>query len=155
MPTVTFRATATGTGVRQDVSVGGSPHVIPTDAYPAFGGADSHPSPLSYALASLTSCNQVTAQVVAKELGVRVDAYAFDVAADFDPATMVGGATGADDTFSRVTVRAELTTTATPDEVAHLRAEVERRCPVSALFRRAGVPVDGEWVARAPEPVTA
>lgn len=150
MPTVTFRVTTTGSGVRQDVAVAGSPHVIPTDAYPAFGGADAHPSPLSYTLASLTSCNQVTAQVVAKELGLQVDAYAFDVAADFDPSTMVGGAHGAEDTFSRVTVRAELTTTATADEVERLRAEVERRCPVSALFRRAGVPVDAEWVARAP-----
>ena len=59
---VPFVLTATGTGTAQQLTaVGDAGHRFSTDAYPAFGGQDAAPSPLFYALGSLTSCNQVTA----------------------------------------------------------------------------------------------
>jgi uncharacterized OsmC-like protein len=151
MSVVTFSVSGSGTGVRQDVAVGGSEHVIKTDAYPAFGGKDEFPSPLAFTLASLTSCNQVTAQVVAAELGIEVLAYGFEVSGDLGPSTLVAGSTTGDDTFHNVRLTATVTTAASEAEVEKLGAEVERRCPVSALFRRAGTPVATTWVRRAPE----
>ena len=68
----TFTIAARGTGVAQTARPGGSTHDILVDAVPAFGGNDSAPSPLSYALAALVSCSQVTAQIVAKDLGIRL-----------------------------------------------------------------------------------
>ena len=145
MPLVTFAVSGTGTGVAQTVAVRGADHVIETDAYPAFGGQDAHPSPLAYTLASLSSCNQVTAQIVAKELGVTIDAVAIDVAADFDPTTMTTGRESADATFQDLRITAEITTDATAEQFERLRDEVARRCPVSVLFARAGVAITNEW----------
>lgn len=151
MPIVTFSVTGTGTGVRQDVDVIGSGHVIRSDAYEAFGGADEFPSPLAYTLASLATCNQVTASIVARELGISVDDYAFTVDGDFDPTVMTSGAAADDahsDTFTAVRLTAVVTTDARQDQVETLGAEVERRCPVSALFRRAGTTLTSTWTAR-------
>lgn len=150
MPLVTFAVSGTGTGVAQTVAVKGADHVIETDAYPAFGGRDAHPSPLAYTLASLSSCNQVTAQIVAKELGITIDAVRFDVEADFDPTTMTTGGASPDATFQDLRITAEITTDATADAVATLRDEVARRCPVSVLFARAGVRVTNDWTRVAP-----
>lgn len=151
MPTVTFSVTGTGSGVRQDVDVVGSGHVIRSDAYEAFGGRDEFPSPLAYTLASLATCNQVTASIVAREQGITIDDYAFTVDGDLDPTVMTTGrAADADhsDTFTAVRLTATVTTDASQQAVDALGAEVERRCPVSALFRRAGSELTSTWTAR-------
>ncbi len=147
----TFELSSTGTGVAQTVRPAGSAHEILTDAPCAFGGNESAPSPISYALASLVSCSQVTAQIVAKELGVRLDTFAFDLSADLDTAVMVGGARDAHATFERVDVTATVRTDATPDQFATLKAETDRRCPIFALFAQSGVDIRSTWHA---EPIT-
>ena len=145
MPLVNFAVSGAGTGVAQTVAVSGADYVIQTDAYPAFGGQDAHPSPLAYTLASLSSCNQVTAQIVAKDLGITIEAVRFDVAADFDPTTMTTGRESADATFQDLRIAAEITTDAPADQFDRLRDEVARRCPVSVLFARAGVQITNDW----------
>lgn len=57
---IPFRVDGRGHGVAQTVTVKGSPHQISTDAYTSFGGQDSAPTPLAYALTALSSCTQVT-----------------------------------------------------------------------------------------------
>lgn len=145
MPLVNFAVHGKGTGVAQTVAVSGADYVIETDAYPAFGGQDAHPSPLAYTLASLSSCNQVTAQVVAKDLGITIEAVEFDVAADFNPTTMTTGRESDDATFQDLRITAEITTAASADLFDRLRDEVARRCPVSVLFARAGVKITNDW----------
>lgn len=145
MPLVNFAVSGAGTGVAQTVAVSGADYVIRTDAYPAFGGQDAHPSPLAYTLASLSSCNQVTAQIVAKDLDITIEAVRFDVSADFDPTTMTTGRESADATFQDLRITAEITTDAPADQFDRLRDEVARRCPVSVLFARAGVQITNDW----------
>lgn len=153
MPTVTFSLHGEGTGVRQDIDVIGSDHVIAVDAYKSFGGDDAHPSPLAYTLASLISCTQVTSQVVARGLGITLESFTFDVSADLDTAVMVKGATDGDPTFQNVRIQAEVATAASPEQFAELQRETERRCPVSALFRRADVRVTNTWTQLVAQPV--
>jgi putative redox protein len=141
--TVPFVIHASGTGVAQRLEIPGS-HVFESDTYPAFGGADAHPSPLSYALGALTSCNQVTANVVAKELGLTLGEFSFEIQGDLDPSVMVGGAEG-NANFDSVQVRATIQSDATPEQFETLRAETERRCPVSQLFIRSGLDFDAQW----------
>jgi hypothetical protein len=62
---------------RQLTVAGDAGHQFGADAYPAFGGQDAAPSPLFYALGSLTSCNQVTATLFAKDLGITLGAWSF------------------------------------------------------------------------------
>ncbi|MBZ5734979.1 OsmC family protein [Nocardioides sp. TRM66260-LWL] len=140
---VPFVLEAEGTGVAQTLTVPGS-HVFHTDAYPAFGGKDAAPSPLFYALGALTSCNQVTASIVAKDLGITLGRLEFRVQGDLDTAVFVGGAEG-NANFDRVEVVAKIESDATPEQFAELEREVDRRCPVSQLFRRSGTEFVTNW----------
>jgi uncharacterized OsmC-like protein len=146
---VPFTHHAEGTGVGQRVTVGGDAgHEFDVDTYPAFGGADASPSPLSYALAALSSCNQITASIVAKELGVALGAWTFDVQGDLDTAVMVAGEEG-NANFDAVTVRATVATDADEETFAKLQAETERRCPVTQLFQRSGLEYTSDWTRTA------
>ncbi|SDH43394.1 OsmC family protein [Pseudonocardia oroxyli] len=149
---VPFAVHAQGTGVAQTLTAAGDAgHVFHADAYPAFGGSDSAPSPLFYALGALTSCNQVTASLVAKDLGITLGAWTFDIQGDLDTAVLVGGAEG-NANFDRVEVRASVETDASEEQFARLVAETERRCPVTQLFVRSGLEFVNDW-SRAPLPV--
>lgn len=139
---VPFAVHGEGTGVAQELTAGG--HVFTTDAYPSFGGADAAPSPLFYALGSLTSCNQVTAALVAKDLGIQLGRWTFDIQGDLDTAVLVGGAEG-NANFERVEVRATVETDASDEQFATLIAETARRCPVTQLFQRSGVEFVNDW----------
>jgi uncharacterized OsmC-like protein len=143
--TIPFAIHATGTGVAQTLAVEGQAgHVFHADAYPVFGGEDSAPSPLFYALGALTSCNQVTASLVAKDLGIELGEWTFDVRGDLNPAVLVGGAPG-NANFDRVEVRASVQTDATAEQFATLVAETARRCPVTQLFLRSGLELVNNW----------
>lgn len=142
---VPFVVSGTGTGVFQNVSAGG--HEFTTDAYPAFGGNDTAPSPLFYALAALSSCNQVTASLVAKDLGVTLGEWSFEVTGDLDTAVLVNGDEG-NANFDRVTVRAQVETDADAAQFGQLVSETERRCPVTQLYKRSGVEFDNQWTRR-------
>jgi putative redox protein len=151
---VPFAVHGEGTGVFQTLTAGGEGgHVFTADAYPAFGGNDSAPSPLFYTLASLTSCNQVTASLVAKDLGISLGKWTFDIVGDLDTAVLVGGAEG-NANFDKVEVRATVETDATPEQFDALISETARRCPVTQLFQRSGLEFVNTWT-RAELPVNA
>ncbi len=157
---IPFVVRAEGSGVAQRLTTAGTPaHVFETDAYPAFGGRDAAPSPLFYALGSLTSCNQVTASLVARSLGIQLGAWKLEAQGDLDTAVLVKGAPG-NANFDRVVVRATVETDATAEQFATLVSETERRCPVTQLFKRSGVVFENVWTraslrddARAAAPV--
>lgn len=139
---VPFTILASGSGVAQSVQAGG--HQFATDTYPSFGGKDEAPSPLFYALAALSSCNQVTASLVAKELGITLGEWAFEIVGDLDTSVLVGGADG-NANFEKVTVRATIETDADGAQFERLVTETERRCPVTQLFKRSGLDFDNVW----------
>lgn len=143
--TVPFVVEAEGTGVAQHLTVPGeNQHTFQADTYPSFGGADAAPSPLSYALGALTSCNQVTGNIVAGGLGVQLGAWTFRVQGDLNPAVIGAGAQG-NANFDRVSVRVTVQTDADEATFATLREETERRCPVTQLFKRSGLEFSSAW----------
>lgn len=142
---VPFVINASGSGVAQHVvTEGGVGHEFDTDAYPAFGGKDAAPSPLFYALGALTSCNQVTAALVAKDLGITLGNFTFHVKGDLDTAVLVAGEDG-NANFDAVSVDATVATDADPELFDRFVVEVERRCPVSQLFIRSGLTFHNSW----------
>ncbi len=150
--TVPFVVDGQGTGVAQDLIVAGdNAHQFSADTYTAFGGADAAPSPLAYTLGALTSCNQITAQLVAKDLGVTLGAFTFHAQGDLDPSVFVGGADG-NPNFDSVTVEASVETDADDATFDTLVSELERRCPVTQLFKRSGLKYTSTWSSR---PLTA
>jgi putative redox protein len=145
---VPFVVSADGTGVAQTLTVAGeNQHVFTADTYPSFGGDDAAPSPLSYALGALTSCNQVTGSLVAKDLGVTLGRWSFRIQGDLDPSVIAGGADG-NANFDSVRVDVEVETDASDEQFARLRAETERRCPVTQLFVRSGLDYASTWQRR-------
>jgi putative redox protein len=142
---VRFKLHGEGTGVRQTVTAEGSSHVIEVDAPPLFGGDDAYPTPITYALAALISCSQVTAQQAAAPLGVAIGSVAFDLEADWDVAAMLLGDHEVDANFSAVRIRATIATDASDQQLELLRAETERRCPIYQLFSRSGLKLESQW----------
>ena len=145
-----------GDGVHQKhVTSGPGPddkvHIIQTDGLKGMGGADQAACPAFHALASLTSCAQVTASLVAKDLGIRLGQWKFDVKGDLDVRVLVSGAEG-NANFDKVIVRAQVETDASAEQFAKLVAETERRCPITQLFKRSGLVLDSKWEAA---PLTA
>ena len=142
---VPFVIEAEGAGVAQTlVSQGDNKHEFHTDAYPAFGGKDEAPSPLFYALGALTSCNQVTAALVAKDLGIALGTFTFTVQGDLDTLVLVKGEEG-NSNFEKVSVDAIVETDATDEQFTTFVSEVERRCPVTQLFVRSGLEFHNNW----------
>ncbi|NAZ80764.1 OsmC family peroxiredoxin [Kineococcus sp. R8] len=145
--TVPFVVDARGSGVAQTLTVSGeNQHVFHADTYPSFGGDDAHPSPLSYVLGALTSCNQVTGSIVAKDLGLTLGTWTFHVQGDLDPSVIGAGAEG-NANFDRIALRLELQTDADAEQFARLKAETERRCPVTQMVKRSGLEFTSDWSA--------
>lgn len=143
--TVPFVVSAEGTGVAQTLTVAGeNQHVFTADTYPSFGGQDSAPSPLAYALGALTSCHQVTGSIVAKDLGLSLGRWTFSVQGDLDPSVIGAGADG-NANFDRVAVSVAVETDADDEAFERLRSETQRRCPVTQLFKRSGLDFTSEW----------
>lgn len=142
---VPFVVHAEGTGVAQRLCVAGNPgHVFHTDAYLAFGGANTAPSPLFYALGALTSCNQVTGSLVARDLGIALGRWTFEIQGDLDTGVLVHGAEG-NANFDRVRVVAVVETDATAEQFSTFVSETARRCPVTQLFQRSGLQLENDW----------
>jgi putative redox protein len=134
-----------GRGMAQHIALQDTPHVIEVDAVPAYGGQDAAPGPLAYALASLTSCSQATAQIVARELGITIEHIAFELDAEIDMSVLVGlPARGLPD-FQPIALQVRVRTAADDAQFEALQRGTERRCPVFQLFTRAGVPIAARW----------
>ena len=121
-------------------------HTIHTDGLKGMGGSDQAACPAFHALASLTSCSQVTADLVARDLGIRLGSWKIDVQGDLDVRVLVHGAEG-NANFQKVTVRTFVETDASKEQFSRLVSETERRCPVTQLYKRSGLVLDSEWQA--------
>ncbi|KAH7120431.1 OsmC/Ohr family [Dactylonectria estremocensis] len=143
------QVTGQGTGTIQTISVKDKPYKFSTDTYTVLGGKDSHPSPVAYSLASLGSCNQVTGFVVAKDHGLTLGEWHVTVEGQLPTAVLVGGKEG-NPNWESVNVKVRVQTNATggndDPKFKHFVAEVERRCPITALFKLSGVAYTSEWV---------
>lgn len=142
---IPFNISGNGTGVAQSISVAGSPHTIPVDAYPSFGGKDSAPSPLAYSLTSLSSCTQVTGSLVAKDLGINVGAWKVDVKGLLNTDVLVDAKEG-NANWEKIELRVRVQTDGKDDLFEKFASETERRCPITQLFKRSGTSFESAWV---------
>ncbi|MGC0363530.1 putative redox protein [Rhodococcus sp. 27YEA15] len=140
-----FNLTGSGPGVKQIVTLDGTSHSIVAEGHPAFGGTDSAPSPLDYALTALLSCTQITSQIVAQgTAGTELGLFTGHLTAHLDNSVLVHGAEGISN-FEDVTVAITLETNLSDQDFETFTAEVERRCPITQLFRGSGVALSYSW----------
>ena len=145
--TLPVAISGTGTGVLQHISVPGKTYSFTADTYPILGGEDSAPSPVVYSLAALSACNQVTGAVVAKDHGIKLGQWHVDVEAQLPTKTLVKGEEGNPNWESvKLKLRVQTDIPEGSAEFDKFVSEVERRCPITALFKRSGVKYESEWV---------
>lgn len=136
----------TGRGTLQNITVPGKAYTFTSDTYPVLGGADSAPSPVVYSLASLGACNQVTGHAVARDHGIKLGEWNVDVDAQLPTAVLVKGEQG-DPNWESVRVSVRVQTDVVGEErFKWYVGEVERRCPITALFKKSGVRYESVWV---------
>ncbi|GMA64225.1 OsmC family protein [Alicyclobacillus fastidiosus] len=136
------KITAQGAGVRTEVSAGRHTFVI--DEHANMGGQDAGPSPLDYLLGSLAGCEEVIAQLVAREMEFKLNGIQFDVQGTLDTKGLMGDP-NVKPYFQKVRIRATVDTPEEESRVKQLQEAVDRRCPVFTLIKAAGVELDAEW----------
>lgn len=146
---ITLQIYGQGTGTLQTISVQDKPYKISTDTYTVLGGKDSAPSPVAYSLASLGSCNQVTGSVVAKDHNITLGEWHVTVQGVLPTAVLVQGEQG-NPNWESVSLKARVQTNIKggngDPKFQHFVAEIERRCPITQLFKLSGVTFTSEWV---------
>jgi uncharacterized OsmC-like protein len=128
-----FSAQGTLVGVTEvDIRTGA--HSFKVDEPAALGGADVAANPVQYALASLGSCQAITYQFWAEQLGIGFDTLSVRVEGDLD----IRGFLGFDDSvrpgFSAVRVEVAVTGPESQERYQELAAAVDQHCPVLDLF---------------------
>lgn len=142
--TLSIEVRGSGTGLAQTIA--SPPYTIVTDTYKTLGGTETAPSPLSYSLAGLAGCNQVTGGLVARDLGIKLGKWEVEVKGELDSAVLVKGSKEGHGNWDSVEVKIKVETDADPAKFELFRDETERRCPLSQLFIRSGVAWKNEWV---------
>ncbi|MFC5995198.1 OsmC family protein [Pseudonocardia hispaniensis] len=115
------------------------------------GGDNSAPTPMEYVVASFNGCLTIVIEMVAKELGVPLEAIEMETEGAIDQRGVFGTAPVSPH-FNRVINRTRVRTSAGQEALDEVRRRVMRRCPAFNLIRDAGVPIELDWVA---EPTTS
>lgn len=142
---IPFTLIGNGNGVKQRISIAGSPHQFGAEGHRAFGGTDSSPSPLDYVLGSLISCIQVTSAIIAsQDKDIVLGDWNIDIHANLDNSVLVYGNEGISN-FRDVHLKIDVQTNLDDERFANFTREVERRCPITQLFRGSGVKFTSKW----------
>ena len=140
---MTVKVEGIGNGMRTD-SVAGK-HKIAIDEPVTMGGTDSAIDPLSTFLASLIGCENVMAQIIAKEMDFDLQGISFEVEGELDPSGLMGNLE-VKPYFEKVVIKAFVETSETQDRINEMQAAVDLRCPVYRTIKDAGIPVENHWV---------
>ncbi|CAG9461455.1 unnamed protein product [Pedinophyceae sp. YPF-701] len=107
-----------------------------------LGGRDEGPSPLATFLSGLLGCEQFTAFVVAKEMGIKFEKCSWSASAPFDIAAHMGKPGHDYAGFTEIKVEGKVhETDATDEQLAELAAKVEKRCILAATLHKTGIPM--------------
>jgi putative redox protein len=119
-------------------------HTITIDEPPAMGGQDTGPDPLATLLASLAGCENVIANLVAKEIEFNLDGIEFEIKGILDPRGLMGDP-NVQPYFEKVTINAKVKTTESEERIKELQEKTDARCPVYTTFKAAGIELEPNW----------
>lgn len=88
------------------------------------------PSPLDLTLASLIGCLNITATLVAGDMGIEIEEASFEAVGTFNPSVFYGKE-GPRAGYKKVSVVMRLKTNADEEKLREFIRRVEERCPVS------------------------
>ncbi|WP_121439779.1 OsmC family protein [Salisediminibacterium halotolerans] len=134
----------TGATDKMKTQVEGAGHSIVIDEPQNMGGNDEGPDPLTNMLASLAGCENVVANMVAKEMDFDLQSIHFFIKGELDSRGLMGEP-GVRPFFQRVDVHAQLVTTETDDRIREMQEKVDARCPVFTTMKAAGTDMHANW----------
>ena len=140
---VTINATGTAvTHARTDVSIRDLTMVV--DEPERLGGTNQGPSPTESLVGALIGCLNVVSGRIADKLGIEIEDFAVEVAADFDRrgVTMEEAITVP---FPKMDVAIAARIRGSDDQIAELQDELKQRCPLSTIIRQAGTELTETW----------
>jgi putative redox protein len=139
---MTFHVTGSSKGMQTVVR--SRQHTITIDEPPAMGGQDTGPDPLSTLLSALAGCENVVANMVAKELNFDLQGIEFDIKGTIDPRGFMGDQS-IKPYFQQVTIHAKVKTSESQERIDELRRITDSRCPVYTTLKAAGVQLQSTW----------
>lgn len=119
-------------------------HEMTIDEPVPGGGTDLAPTPLGTLLASLIGCTNVILHKIAARDGVPITDMDVTIRATLDRR----GTTLQEEVavpFPDIALGIRFATTALPEQVARLRADLGRFCPVAKILRQAGTRIEESW----------
>lgn len=131
---------------------------IEVDEPQALGGTDAAPNPVEYALAALASCQEITYRLHADALGIPLNDVSVRLEGEIDLRGFFNAAEGVRPGYQRIHGTVEFDSTASPEQLAKLKAVVDAHCPVLDLFRNATpvqITIAGDRDSAAPEQAAA
>lgn len=144
MALMTLGITAEGRGMKT-VATAGS-HQLIMDEPPRLGGSDEGPNPLETLLSALAGCENVVANMIAKEMGISVESIDFSIKGQFDPRGLMG-ALDVCPYFQKVKIEAKVKTDATQEQINELQERTDARCPVYMTLKSVGnISLESEWI---------
>lgn len=143
----TFRATAQGSGWPTAVKISDTDWTIQVDEPLEDGGTNSGPNPMQYFVASVASCQNEQAQVVAEELSLSVKEIDIDIEIDLDLSGFMGMAEHSNDSYKQIRLKSLVHGDVSQEQVAALGAKVDARCPILGLLRNSGCEIESSWSA--------
>lgn len=137
------KVNGTGTGMRLDAVAG--KHQVVVDEPVAMGGKDTAADPLSTFLASLLACENVMAQIIAKEMNFDLQGISLETEGAIDVSGLMGNLE-VDPKFQEVVVKGYVKTSETQERINEMCEKVDLRCPIYRTIKDAGIPIRNEWV---------
>jgi len=118
-----------------------------------LGGRNSGPTALESTLAALNSCTAMIMYVLRREMRFDLGELSFEAQGWIDIRRIEMKRSGLlysqvepeADHFQRIIQRVRIRTSETGERLEHFKSEVHRLCPMHALLRDAGVPLESDW----------
>ena len=110
----------------------------------ARGGTNQAPSPTETLMSSLIGCTNVITQKIAHKRGVEIAAMDIRLSAQFDRRGVLLEEE-VERPFSDLVMDIDITTDATNDQMAAIKADLEKFCPVAKVFRGSGISITENW----------
>lgn len=135
----------TGQSEKMTTELKAKNHTLVIDEPANMGGDDKGADPLSTLLASLAGCENVVANMVAKEIDFDLKGIDFKVNGEIDPRGLMGQADVVP-YFQHVSIKASVQTDESDKRIQELKEKTDARCPVYTTLQAAGIPIDAEWI---------
>lgn len=141
----TFKAEAQGKGWPTKVTITDTEWTLKTDEPVEDGGSNTGPNPMQLFIASVASCQNEQAQVVAEELSVNLSQIDIKVEIDLDLSGFMGMSDNSNGSYKTIRLDAVVTGELTDDQVKILGQKVDDRCPILGLLRTSGCEIQSNW----------